>query len=77
MASHTRAQCGMTALISAAENGRANCVRLLLDAGADKDHSDCVRANAVVVCGPCCVGAVVKMACGWETYHLHFCFSFY
>ncbi len=39
------AQIGSTALIFAAHNGRADCVRLLLDAGADKDAKDKVRVN--------------------------------
>ena len=36
-------QTGSTALIQAAERGRADCVRLLLDAGADKNAHDKVR----------------------------------
>ncbi len=43
-----RAQWGWTALIVAAEKGRADCARLLLDAGADKEAKDKVRASAGV-----------------------------
>jgi hypothetical protein len=39
----TRAQSGLTALLSAAEKGRADCVRLLLGAGADKEAKTNVR----------------------------------
>ena len=45
---HTRAQIESTALIRAAEEGHADCVRLLLDAGADKNAKDNVRASAGV-----------------------------
>ena len=37
------AQDGETALYSAAWEGRADCVKLLLDAGADKETKDKVR----------------------------------
>ncbi len=43
-------QDGYTALIHAASNGHAACVRLLLDAGADKEAKDNVR----VICCVCC-----------------------
>jgi ankyrin repeat protein len=36
-------QRGYTALICAAENGHADCVRLLIDAGADMDARNNVR----------------------------------
>ncbi len=49
---NTRAQDGKTALIVAAKEGYADCVRLLLDAGADAEVEDDVRhqpiASAVV-----------------------------
>ena len=41
------AQSGYTALRYAAENGRADCVRLLLEAGADTEARTNVRACAV------------------------------
>ena len=41
-----RAQYGMTPLIRAAENGRADCARLLLDAGAEKEAKNGVRARS-------------------------------
>jgi hypothetical protein len=41
-----RAQYNRTALILAAENGRADCLRLLLDAGADKNAKIIVRVSA-------------------------------
>jgi ankyrin repeat protein len=34
----------MTPLMYAADEGRTDCVRLLLDVGADKDAKDLVRA---------------------------------
>ena len=37
------AQYGLTALIWAAAEGHAECVRLLIDAGADKDVKNNVR----------------------------------
>ncbi len=37
-----------TALILAAENGHADCVRLLIDAGADKDTADDVRRRSLL-----------------------------
>ena len=46
-----RAQIGCTALMWAAENGRTDCARLLLDAGADKNAADKVRAILFAVCG--------------------------
>ncbi len=42
------------ALIHAAQNGHADCARLLLDAGADKEAKDYVRDGF-------CAGRV----CGW------------
>ena len=44
---HNRAQNESTALILAAEKGRVDCVRLLLEAGADKNAQDRVRASRV------------------------------
>ena len=41
-----RTQGESTALIESAENGHADCVRLLLAAGADKNAADRVRASA-------------------------------
>jgi ankyrin repeat protein len=41
---HSFNQNGNTALIVAAEEGRADCLRLLLDSGADIEASDNVRA---------------------------------
>ncbi len=38
-------QNGWTALMWAAQNGHADCVRLLLDAGADKDAKTRVRVG--------------------------------
>jgi hypothetical protein len=43
------AQHGWTALMWAAEDGHADCARLLLDAGADKDAKDVVRASVICV----------------------------
>ena len=43
------AQCGYTPLIRAAEMGRADFVRLLLDAGADKEAKNVVRVSGRVV----------------------------
>ncbi len=45
-------QRGSTALICAALNGRADCVRLLIDAGADKDAKDHVRVGRCFVEAP-------------------------
>jgi ankyrin repeat protein len=42
-----RLQDGETALIWAAQNGRADCVRMLLQSGADKDAQDKVRALTI------------------------------
>ena len=44
------AQIGCTALIFAAENGHADCVRLLLDAGADTNAQNIVRLSVIIVC---------------------------
>jgi hypothetical protein len=44
-------QRGNTALIYAAQYGRVDCVRLLIDAGADKDAKDNVRRRFVLFCG--------------------------
>ena len=41
-------QDGATALIWAAEMGRADCVRLLIDAGADKDAENNVRRRSLL-----------------------------
>ncbi len=41
------AQFGNTALIRAAGNSHADCVRLLLDAGADKEAIDNVSVDAI------------------------------
>ena len=41
-------QDGLTALILAAKNGEADCVRLLLDCGADKDAKDKVHISFAV-----------------------------
>ncbi len=43
---HACAQYGYTALIWAAQTGRANCARLLLDAGAAQEAKSKVRASA-------------------------------
>jgi ankyrin repeat protein len=40
-------QDGLTALMCAAQWGRANCVRLLIDAGADKDTRNNVRRRSL------------------------------
>ncbi len=40
-------QDGNTALMWAAEYGRAECVRLLIDAGADKEAEDNVRRRSL------------------------------
>ena len=49
---HTHTQFGQTALIWAAEKGRADCVRLLIDAGADTNATAKVRASRFGrVCG--------------------------
>ncbi len=45
------AQDGWTALIYAAVNCHADCVRLLLNAGAEKEVKDVVRASCHRVCG--------------------------
>ncbi len=55
---------GRTALMCAAENGHADCVRLMLDAGADKNAVDEVRASAAcLACGPCCAGDGDGLVC--------------
>ena len=41
-------QGGTTALIHAAVNGRAECVRLLIDAGADKEAKNDVRRRSLL-----------------------------
>ena len=41
------AQRGWTPLICAAENGHADCVRLLIDAGANKNAKNRVRDRSV------------------------------
>ena len=46
---HTLSQGGWTALMRAAIEGHADCVRLLLDAGADMDAKHNVRASLGVV----------------------------
>ncbi len=51
---NTRAQDGCTPLICAAENGHADCVRLLLDAGADKE----AKMTGVRL--------FVRRVCGWD-----------
>jgi anti-sigma regulatory factor (Ser/Thr protein kinase) len=43
---HSFNQNGNTALIVAAEEGRADCLRLLMDSGADVEASDNVRAES-------------------------------
>ena len=43
LATHSNMQRGNTALIISARDGRADCVRLLLDGGADKDAKNNVR----------------------------------
>ncbi len=43
-------QAGWTALLWAAENGRMDCARLLLDAGADKHATSNVCVKLLVVC---------------------------
>ncbi len=45
-----------TALIHAADYGRADCARLLLDAGADKNAKCSVRLRVSRVC----IGGVVR-----------------
>ncbi len=58
---HTLSQGGWTALMRAAIEGHADCVRLLLDAGADKDARHNVRMSVGVVCGSGGAGAVVMV----------------
>ena len=72
-----RAQHGKTALIEAANYGRADCARLLLDTGADTNATDNVRANAVCGWGVCVVGVMLMMGCGvWKhVICISFCFS--
>jgi hypothetical protein len=41
----------MTALMRAAENGHADCLRLLIDAGADKEARNNVRRRSLLCCG--------------------------
>jgi hypothetical protein len=47
------AQHNKSALISAARNGHADCVRLLLDAGADKEVTEHVRVSVSVSARVC------------------------
>ena len=47
------AQVGLTALIRAVQQGRVNCVHLLLDGGADKNATDNVRIFAVLLLDVC------------------------
>ncbi len=42
-------------LMHAAENGRAECVRLLLDAGADKEAKSDVRGRSAVSAARVCL----------------------
>ncbi len=44
-------QWGNTALICAAENDHAACLRLLIDAGADKEAADDVRCRSLLCWG--------------------------
>ena len=44
-------QYGRTALMNAALNGRADCVRLLTDVGADKEARDNVRRRSLLCRG--------------------------
>ena len=44
----TGSQDGDMALICAARNGRADCLRLLIDAGADKNARDNVRVGGLL-----------------------------
>ncbi len=51
----SRTQNGWTALMNAAEFGRTECARLLIDAGADKEAKDEVRVwSAASVAGCFC-----------------------
>ena len=47
-------QDGFTALIKAAMNGRAECMRLLIDAGANKEARDRVRVGRCFTGMPFC-----------------------
>ncbi len=49
-------QRGRTALIWAATEGKADCVRLLLDAGADKEATDEVRVDRRLSLFQACFG---------------------
>jgi hypothetical protein len=55
------AQNGSTVMMIASENGRADCVRLLIDVGADKEAKDDVRVGRFFVeapsyfLAPCCI----------------------
>ena len=73
-----RAQFGATALMRAADNGRADCMRLLLDAGADKNAKDRVRAMRCVRMDRWRVGQmlIIDGVCCGEECHLHFLFNF-
>ena len=55
-------QYGTTALIFAAQFGRADCVRLLLDFGADKEVQNKVR-SAVSVCVVRCFSFAFRGYC--------------
>ena len=59
-------QDGWTALICAADQGRADCVRLLIDAGADKEAADNVRRLLLL-----CWDAAHVFVISYRTIHLH------
>jgi hypothetical protein len=46
-------QWGSTALVRAAENGNADCLRLLLDTGAEKLVQDSVRVDPYLTLKAC------------------------
>ena len=62
-------QGGMTALMCATANGRADCARLLIDAGADKEVKDDVRVGRSCFISPfvlllfCCIDLIVFSFC--------------
>ncbi len=64
----------MTALMLAAERGRADCARLLLDAGADKEATHKVRVSVFVVWALLLL--VVMFWLCLEARHTIFIFSF-